>query len=74
MCDFLPKENETITFKGGVGNQTLKQMKNENGDIYQRNNSSENWQLIPKEEILENINKFKSAIEKLKSTKNKQMK
>lgn len=52
----LPKEGEQFDIRGGLGNAMLKQLKNENGVIYERKDSTDNWKKVDIIELLNRIN------------------
>lgn len=47
----FPDEGECISYRGGKGNGILKEVKKENGVIYERNNPTEPW-------MVADINKY----------------
>jgi len=51
----LPDDGEQFDFRGGIGNKILKQIKNENGKYYERNNPNEEWTLYNISEMFKRI-------------------
>jgi hypothetical protein len=43
---FLPDKNEQFDFRGGIGNKIIKQIKNEDGKFFERDNSNEEWKVL----------------------------
>ena len=51
----LPREGEQLDIRGGLGNAMLKQLKNENGVIYERKDSTDNWKKVDMIELLNRL-------------------
>lgn len=51
----LPREGEQLDIRGGLGNAMLKQLKNENGVIYERKDSTDNWKKVDIIELLDRL-------------------
>lgn len=52
---FFPEENEQFDIRGGLGNSILKQLKCEEGIIYERDNPNDKW---GKSNMEEYMNRF----------------
>ena len=51
----LPLDGETYTAKGGAGNKILKQVKNEKGIYYERENPQHDWTVMDVTKVLERM-------------------
>ena len=54
----LPEDGEMFSFRGGVGNKILKQLKNENGILYKRDSSYDEWQVEDMEKLFNRMFSF----------------
>ena len=51
----FPEKGETWSFRGGLGNKVLRQVKNEEGVIYERVDPTEDWTVMDTSKVLERM-------------------
>jgi hypothetical protein len=51
----LPDNGDQFDFRGGIGNKILKQIKNEDGKYFERDNPQEEWKLYDLSGLLKRV-------------------
>ncbi len=67
----FPEKGETWDFRGGIGNKILKQIKNEDGIIYERNSPQDNWVIMDTTKVFERMLSFIRGISGNKTKRKK---
>lgn len=51
----LPDDGDQFDFRGGIGNKIIKQIKNEDGKYFERNNPQEEWNSYDISSLLQRV-------------------